>query len=943
MQTRLHNDYRHITCRLPRSLYQERGICSVRLLWVLLLEIVLWSTHASAQILIPEIRLPPELFAKLQQSKPSPNPQRAPQSRRSTFDVLRQIRSWDDLEREFRNTITLNGRKVVGFHLQEIEGDRNAFRDQNYFGQGGQRFTDNTDLFIRVNKFLGFLSLDWRWNNQRYRNPFDTRITYTYESPNFRVEWGDIQAILGGNNPLVGFNRTLRGVTANAQWGRTTVRYINSETKAGARTVTIPGNDSPGPYYLQGSQIVDGSERVQVDGVEKKRGEDYTIDYYVGILRFRDGMIIPRTSTIVVTYETYAYNAQPSRLDGFRIETNLRKDTTIGFSMLSQKARARLQMQTRTERFAGQGPPSNPYDLEFVPAPNTPIQITVGGVPQQQGVDYYFDSVLPYRFYFTRFMPSSLTVIVTYVPRPDTGSTIGGDREVMGLDVSFPLGKSNSVVWNIGRSKAQTLGSTLEAIAHVVSGRFQLGKIAIDSTYRNIPAEFIGIESIGFRRNERGHQTSLTYSLNPTSRIQLSLNQSRIASLNTGSQFSTTFTDTDYYTVSYTHSPANGYAFTFNRVGSVVRAPNARSSQTRYSVNLSRNWKTVSMSLGFDQSDSESRSIGNVSSFQKYEIQSITSRVEWRISQRLSVSGNASQNTIRQHRTAQQTERTRSQSKDYSLNATWQPNDRLSINYRWSDVDSGTLGRDFFTPRSRQVDGFGSGFQNPWGVGYNGNGFSSGAPLYSGYTYYGVRGKGQDLGIQWRPNDQISLDLQWSEQRSAGDFQTNSAQKTLTAGVTYLPRDWLMINLNWSRQEVQFLTATGFSNNEYLTVGAEIGPLKRWNFSLNYYQMVTKSVLGEGFVGGAGNYSQEPYGFSARITYDLGRNHNLFADYRFNELRGYLGSRDTELLIGYQYRLSQNLSFVLNYRFREQLNADPQYTQYNYRVRSLDAGISLNF
>lgn len=928
----------------PQKTHQGGSISQLaRLLLSVLAAFLLW-TVGSAQILIPQIRLPAELAQKIKPKQSAPAAPRSSQNRRSTFEVFRQIRSWDDLEREFRETVTISGRKVMGFHLHRVEGDLNSFRDQNYFGQGGQRFTDNTDLFIRVNKFLGFLSLDWRWNNQRYRNPFDTRITYTYESPNFKLEWGDIQAVLGGNNPLVGFNRTLRGMTASAQWGQFNLRYITSETKAGARTITIPGNDSPGPYYLQGSQIVDGSERVQVDGVEKRRGEDYTIDYYAGILRFRDGMIIPRTSTIVVTYETYAYNSQPSRLDGVRIETKPGRNTTLGVSMLRQQARARRGLLTRTERFAGQGAPSNPYDLEFVPAPNTPVQITVSGVPQQEGVDYYFDPVLPYRFYFTRFMPSNLTVIVTYVPLPDPGSTIGGNREVMGLDLGFSLGKQGNVVWNIGRSRAEALGSMLEATAHVISGRFQLGKLTLDSTYRDIPAEFIGIESVGFRRNEQGHQTSLTYALSSSSRLQASLSQSRVASLATGTQFSTAYTDTEYHTLSYSYTPASGFNLTLNRVGSSVNAPSSRSNQVRHSLGLSRAWKTLSVQIGYDQSDSESRSRGNLNSFQKYQIRSLSSRAEWRISERFTLSAAASQSQSRQHNSLAQTGATSTRSRDYSLTATWQPSDQLSINYRWSDLDSGTLGSDFFTPRSRQLGGgFNTGFQNPWGVGYNGNGFSSGAPLYSGYTYYGVRGKGHELSVQWRPNDLLTFDLQWSDQRSAGDFQTNSAQKVLTAGVSYLPFEWLMINLNWSRQEVQFLTASGFSNNEYLTVGVEIGPIRRWQLSLNYYRMTTRSVLGEGFVGGTGNYLQEPYGFTARISYDLGRNHSLFADYRFNELRGYLASRDVEFLVGYQYRFSRNLSFVWNYRLREQLNADPQYSQYNYRAHSLDAGLNFSF
>ncbi|MFN3690976.1 MAG: hypothetical protein ACK4UU_08650, partial [Fimbriimonadales bacterium] len=246
---------------------------------------------------IPPITIPDDTPSD--QPSQSPAPERPRPQKRNTLDALQTLRSWESLQQEIQRTVSISGRKSVGFHLHQIEGDAASFRDQNYFGRGGQRITDNTEMTIRVNKFLGFLTMHWRWTNSRFSNPYDAQITYTYESPNLTLEWGDITASLGSANPLVGFQRTLKGATANFQWERNRLRYIRSETKAAARTITIPGNDSAGPYYLQGSQLVDGSERVQVDGVEKRRGEDYTLDYFGGILRFRDGMIIPRTSTIV--------------------------------------------------------------------------------------------------------------------------------------------------------------------------------------------------------------------------------------------------------------------------------------------------------------------------------------------------------------------------------------------------------------------------------------------------------------------------------------------------------------------------------------------------------------------------------------------------------------------------------------------------------------------
>ncbi|MCS7209033.1 MAG: hypothetical protein NZ874_05610 [Fimbriimonadales bacterium] len=930
------------------------------------LTVAVLLTSAPAQItlppiltpagVIPPITIPKQALASQHAppqtpTQPATTPERPRTAqRRNTWDALQSLRSWQTLQQEIQRTVSISGRKSIGYHLHEVEGDFSAFRDQNYFGQGGKRFTDNTELTIRVNKFLGFLSFDWRWTNSRFRNPYDARITYTYESPNLTLEWGDITATLGSSNPLVGFNRTLKGATATAQWGKNRLRYIRSETKAAARTITIQGNDSPGPYYLQGSQLVDGSERVQVDGVEKRRGEDYTIDYFGGILRFRDGMIIPRTSTIVVTYETYAFNSAPSLLEGWRYELNLGRGYNFGFTMLSQKSTARVGLRRRTEQFYGFGAPSVPYDLQFPPLrdPNNPIIITVAGVPQVEGVDYYFDEVLPYRFYFTRFMPQTLIIQVEYTPRPDPSSTIGGDREVMGIDFTLPLGRVGGIVWNAARSRAQAQGSRLEATAHVATGKFEFGRLRLDATYRDIPAEFISIESVGFRRNERGYQADLSYQFSAISKLQASLSNARVASLNPLSNvFGASFTDTSIQSLSYTYTPQNGFQLTLNRNASSTRSGNTRSRQTRDSVNIARAWRGLNLALGYERSDSDAQSGLGGGSRLVYHIQSLRAQLDWTPASRLTLRASAAQSDIRQTQTGSTGNSSRTRSRDYTLEANWQPTDALSISYRWRDSDSGALNLNTPDPRSRQPNNpfppTGNFPTNPWGVGFNGNGFSSGAPMFSGYTYYGVRGDGQDLSIRWTPTNALALDLQWSQNRALGDFQTNSKQESLSVGVSYTPLEWLALTASWSKQSVQFLTATGNSDNEFLTLGADIGPLRRWTINLNFYAMKTRSVLGEGFQGGQGNFSQEPIGFSARVNYDVGRNQSLFAEFQRTDLKGYLPARDTLFNIGYQYRITQNWSLVLSYRFREQLNLDPQYSQYSYRARSLDVNMNWMF
>ncbi|MCS7064924.1 MAG: hypothetical protein NZL85_01475, partial [Fimbriimonadales bacterium] len=684
---------------MGRAFRWVQRFSSVRQAGLILLLTLLFA-GVWAQPPLPVLTLPKEVADYFGWKTPPVNrPPAAPAptrraERRNTFDALRNaLRSWDAFEQELRTRVTVSGRKTMGFHLHQVEGDAASFRDQNYYGQGGQRTTDYTDLSIRVDRLFGLLSFDWRWSNSRFRNPFDTRITWIYESPNFAMEWGDITAVLGGQNQLVAFHRTLKGAIATAKFGRSSLRYITSETKAAARTITIQGNDSPGPYYLQGSQIVDGSERVQVDGVDKRRGEDYTIDYYAGILQFREGMIIPRTSTIVVTYETYAFNSRPSRLDGWRFETQLGRGVNLGISMLSQKVRGGLGLRPRTEQFYGRGAPSVPYDLDFPPLRDSahPVVVLVAGVPQREGDDFYFDPVLPYRFYFTRFVPQNLIVQVTYTPLPDPGSTIGGNREVMGIDLTLPIGKTGSLAWNAARSRAQTLGASLEGIAHIAEAKFNFGQLKLNAVYHRIPAEFIGIESVGFRRNETGHRSSLSYQLGRATQFQLNWSQSRVASLNPLSGgFSTSFTDTDIRTYTLSHTPANGFSINLTRTQNRATSTGSHNQQTIDTLSIGRAWKNVNLTLGYDRTDARSRFQGSGSSptEQTYRIQSLRARVDWTVSDRLTLQGTAATSDIRQTNSA-------SRARDFSLSASWRPSDQLEISYRWSDLDSGTLGRDF--------------------------------------------------------------------------------------------------------------------------------------------------------------------------------------------------------------------------------------------------------
>src|SRR5581483_747138 len=105
----------------------------------------------------------------------------------------------------------------------------------------------------------------------------------------------------------------LRGMQITSQWApqfKSTLLY--SQTKAETRTITIPGNNSSGPYYVYAGQIVEGSDQVRVDNRAMVRGKDYTLDTFTGELNFLSnpgngnpsGSVIRASQTIAITFET---------------------------------------------------------------------------------------------------------------------------------------------------------------------------------------------------------------------------------------------------------------------------------------------------------------------------------------------------------------------------------------------------------------------------------------------------------------------------------------------------------------------------------------------------------------------------------------------------------------------------------------------------------------
>jgi len=83
------------------------------------------------------------------------------------------------------------------------------------------------------------------------------------------------------------------------QWGFTA---LYSSPKGESEFLRRYGDGTQGPYALDNSPVVVNSERVMLNGVSQKRGDDYTIDYQAGTITFIK-QVIDTQSIIQVNYD----------------------------------------------------------------------------------------------------------------------------------------------------------------------------------------------------------------------------------------------------------------------------------------------------------------------------------------------------------------------------------------------------------------------------------------------------------------------------------------------------------------------------------------------------------------------------------------------------------------------------------------------------------------
>ena len=580
-------------------------------------------------------------------------------------------------------------------------------------------------------------------------------------------------------------------------------------------------------------------------------------------------------------------------------------------SLISQSTGAAGGLSTRLEKFEGFGAASTPYFLQFEPLLSRPITIKVNGILQVQGVDYVFDGANPSIFYFTRFMDPSQKIDVVYTPKPT--QSVEGDRRVFGADYLLPVGRYGSLNYSIAKGELLSSVNPSSGIARNFAANLHWKKLVLRGHVNSIPQQFVSVENRSFNRNERATQLELGYDWRGlTSGLS---HQNSAISIRRIDVNGTPFFQPGRTTLSK--------AFASRKVGGI----DVSLSQTRTSsvssqsdnqldataLSASKRFGNVTFTSSMDhQTGYGLIPVGNILTRSNIRVDSVrlgadfSPRGPWTYSAKTSLSSISagSQSGV---------------GHDILFTGVYRGSGRLQSEITYADSDSGelaTLGT----------------FTTGQGLGYDGNGFSSGVSGV-GFTGGATNQRLAQIHAAYKLNDRIDLDGRLMTSQSAGSVTSNTQRNSYGVGLEANLGGGNLASLSVDHSSTNFIGSLFKSNSTSLDFSISGFP-GRWNYRLN-----TSLLLS----GGNSSFAQNNYAFDASVTRFLSKKQSLSLSGSSGRTTGYYSQNDATASLTYQYQLWNNVALGASYRWRKVANLGQQNSGGAYRSNSFDLSLNFNF
>lgn len=823
----------------------------------------------------------------------------------------KDLLKWFD--QEVVKRIQVSGSRSLGYHQHEVDGDRQAFETLTYSGLGGKRFTDIGAISIVGLNVAGLFNFRSTIVNNRFVDPQEEKSSLDYDRKPLTVNIGDVHGTLLNSNRFASFSKYLQGAMARYQSGRFVVKGVTSESKGSAKAISIPGNNSAGPYYLQHSQIVRGSEEIQVDGQPMRLGQDYVINYEIGSISFV-GRIIPPTSSIVASFEVLGFNTGLGRVTGVGAEYNFGRLGRIGVTQMSQRTGNSNSLSSRVELFQGSGAPSTPYFLQFEPLQSRPITVKLDGIPQMLGIDYRFDDLNPVIFYFLRFIPFTSTIEVAYTPTPTT--TVNGDRDVLGFDYRLPLGKAGrgyiGYYQATGEQKSDV--SPLRGTARGMDGSYRLGNWELRGGIRSVPSGYVSIETRGLNRNEEATDWGARYT-GKKLEVDMRNTNSVIALRQTDAKGDVFFRKARAasFRAEARYRPEIGTTWDLEHTRSGSRNAGNQTDLERTKLSTSRTFGRLILNAGLENQQGRGPVAGGGAERQSVSLQSTFLDGTYTAGNAWSFRGKIGLNDVK-------TSSDSGKGQDHLLTASYTPSSKFSISGTYGVSDSGAVST---------LGSFDTGF----GLGYGGNGFSGGVGG-PGFTAAGADSRFFQLNSRYLIGDRISLLGSAYMSRSAGSITSNSETTGFNFGIDWDLGAGHFMGLSLNKSDTDYVGSASKVDTTNLNFDVQGRFGNRFSYTAGISIFET---------GGNNQFAQNSASWDGSLSYRLANRQSLSVSGSIGRTSGYLGQNEDHVALSYAYQIFRNVALVGSYRIRDVRNRSNTESAGAYRSRGFDIVLTTNF
>jgi hypothetical protein len=837
-----------------------------------------------------------------------PNPSAPFSKGKGESETARREKS---IERWVRG-LDLFGQKTIPFRWVEVSGSANARRA---FENNATRVSGLSELTL-VGRLLDLLELNVTLSDDRYGTD-SQRIAAKFRAGDADVSLGDVNASLAGNS-LIPFQRRVRGVVVEHPFGKDTrVTALLSTSKAPVRRVTIPGNNTVGPYYLNAFPIEVESVRVRIDETDVPR-DAYTVDPYAGTITFRTGQIVPQTSVLRISFATRVGGESSGTLYGARASHTFAGGHTLGITAMGQQTPSGgtagpVASRERIDDWpAGHADSVGPFQLRYGPVVRGTEQVFVGGVLQRGGLDYLLD---PDRgiLQFTRLVLSSEAIRVIYRQAQQDAAASEPPAALIGIDGTLRLGPSAQVTAQLARSGGGAGSSgnavTLEGKVGLLPGGDHQPRLRLGAALKSLDPGFAPIDNGSFLRNERGLSLEGEYDLNSHVRLFSRWQQGRrpidVGALRAGGQLVDARERASGVTVRYPGWPA----LTIQSTRLTQEGSSGEGRQDTDSVRLEYGKGRVRAASEWSRGETAGQNLVGTGTAGVGPARTETAKVSvsYTPSDRLSLSTNAVTSQIRSVSGGKEQE---SSARSLDLNATYRPSRTVAVSADYVLADGGGKNTLVSIPGS--------------------------------VAYAGNQRTGR-LGVTYTPGNRASL----SASLDLTDSELHGETLGRSLAFSLLPAQWLSLTGSLSRQSARYdglggiTVARNGTDSDLTYLSLKVGPVGKLTFDLDYQGLVSRSGRGVGSsVGSLAGLASDVQTLTGRVSHPVGE-HTAFMQYQQVEYGGNVRGRKGSAVAGVDLRLGRVLGLTLDvelHRYRDALRpAD------SYRARIISGNLSARF